>query len=171
MTTTDIGLRNELEEFLYLESELLDDRRLDEWLELWTEDCHYWMPIRSTRVHGDEEHELTKEWENSYFDDDKLVMRQRVAKVATRFSWSEEPPSRTRHLLSNIRIRPGQSADELRVVCNFIVYRSRLSADEDKWVGERHDTLRRVDGEWKIAERKVFLDEAVLKSKNLSVFL
>src|SRR5579862_779032 len=116
-------LRQEIEEFVYFESELLDDRRLDEWLELWTEDCHYWMPIRSTRVRGDEDQELTKEWENSYFDDDKLVMRQRVAKVDTRFSWSEEPPSRTRHLLSNIRIRCGSNAGELIIVCNFIVYR------------------------------------------------
>ena len=167
----DPDLRSEIEEFLFLEAELLDDRRLDEWLELWTEDCHYWMPIRSTRVRGDEQDELTKEWENSYFDDDKQVMRQRVAKVETRFSWSEEPPSRTRHLLSNIRIRGGSNPDELVVVCNFIVYRTRLSIDEDKWVGERHDTLRRVDGSWKIAARKVLLDEAVLKSKNLSVFL
>jgi 3-phenylpropionate/cinnamic acid dioxygenase small subunit len=167
----DPQLRSEIEEFLYLEAELLDDRRLDDWLDLWTEDCHYWMPIRSTRVRGDEEDELTKEWENSYFDDDKQVMRQRIAKVETRFSWSEEPPSRTRHLLSNIRIRPGGGPDELVVVCNFIVYRTRLSTDEDKWVGERQDTLRRADGSWKIAERKLFLDEAVLKSKNLSVFL
>jgi 3-phenylpropionate/cinnamic acid dioxygenase small subunit len=56
-------------------------------------------------------------------------------------------------------------------VCNFIVYRTRLSMDEDKWVGERHDTLRQINGSWRIAERRVYLDEAVLKSKNLSVFL
>ena len=164
-------LRLEIEEFLYAEAELLDNRRYDEWLDLFTEDCHYWMPIRSTRVLGDEEHEFTKEWENSYFDDDKAIMHQRVAKVETRFSWSEEPPSRTRHLLTNIRIRPGSTPDELGVVCNFIVYRTRLSSDEDKWVGERLDTLRRVNGDWQIAERKVYLDEALLKSKNLSVFL
>jgi 3-phenylpropionate/cinnamic acid dioxygenase small subunit len=167
----DAALRAEIEELLYLEAELLDDRRLDDWLDLWTEDCHYWMPIRSTRARGDEQHELTKEWENSYFDDDKLIMRQRVAKVATRFAWSEEPPSRTRHLLTNIRIRPGGSPDELDVVCNFAVYRTRLSLEEDKWIGERHDTLRRVNGSWRFASRKIFLDEAVLKSKNLSVFL
>jgi 3-phenylpropionate/cinnamic acid dioxygenase small subunit len=51
------------------------------------------------------------------------------------------------------------------------VFRTRLSMDEDKWGGERQDTLRRVGDAWKIAERKVYLDEAVLKSKNLSVFL
>jgi 3-phenylpropionate/cinnamic acid dioxygenase small subunit len=168
---SDLQLRCEIEEFLYFEAELLDDRRFEEWLDLWTEDSHYWMPIRSTRVRGDEEHELTKPWENSYFDDDLGVLRRRVAKLDTRFSWAEEPPSRTRHLLSNIRLKPAEKPDELIVVCNFITYRTRLSSDEDKWVGERKDTLRKVNGAWKIADRQVFLDEAVLKSKNLSVFL
>lgn len=165
------NLREEIEAFLYYEAELLDDRRYREWLDLWTDDAHYWMPIRSTRAQGREYDELTKPWENSYFDDDKPTLEQRVAKLETRFSWSEEPPSRTRHLITNIRIRKGSSPDELIVKCNFLVYRTRLSYDEDKWIGEREDILRRVDGAWKIAERKVFVDEAVLKSKNLSVFI
>ena len=71
----DLLLRLEIENFLYAEAELLDNRRYEEWLDLFTEDCHYWMPIRSTRVAGDEEHEFTREWENSYFDDDKLTLR------------------------------------------------------------------------------------------------
>jgi biphenyl 2,3-dioxygenase beta subunit len=164
-------LRLEIEEFLYAEAELLDNRRYDEWLDLFTEDCHYWMPIRSTRVAGDEEDEFTKEWENSYFDDDKLTLRQRVAKLNTGFAWSEEPPSRTRHVVSNVRVRDGAGPDELTAVCNFITYRTRLSTDEDVWIGERHDTLRKVNGRWMIAVRKIYLDQAVLKSKNLSAFL
>ena len=164
-------LRLEIEEFLYAEAELLDNRRYDEWLDLFTDDCHYWMPIRSTRVAADAEHEFTQEWENSYFDDDKLTLRQRVAKLSTGFAWSEEPPSRTRHVVSNVRIRDSADADELTVVCNFITYRTRLSTDEDLWIGERHDTLRKVNGQWRIAVRKIYLDQAVLKSKNLSAFL
>jgi biphenyl 2,3-dioxygenase subunit beta len=163
-------LRNEIEEFLYAEAELLDNRRYEEWLDLFTDDCHYWMPLRSTRVSGDEEHELTREWENSYFDDDKPTLRQRVAKLSTPFSWSEEPPSRTRHMVTNVRIRDAAGPDALTVVCNFIIYRTRLATDEDFWIGERQDTLRKVSGQWKIATRKIFLDEAVLKSKNLSTF-
>jgi len=161
----DLLLRLEIEEFLYAEAELLDDRRYEEWLDLFTEDCHYWMPIRSTRVAGDDEHEFTKEWENSYFDDDKLMLRRRVAKFDTGFAWSEKPPSRPRHVVSNVRLRPAASPDELIAVCNFITYRTRLATDEDVWIGERHDTLRKVNGHWMIAVRKIYLDQAVLKSK------
>lgn len=163
-------LRLEIEEFLYAEAELLDNRAYDAWLDLFTEDCHYWMPIRSTRVAGDTEHELTREWENSYFDDDKATLRQRVAKLYTAFAWSEEPPSRTRHMVTNVRIRDA-AADEVRVACNFVTYRTRLATDADLWIGERVDTLRRVGERWKIAARKIYLDETVLKSKNLSTFL
>jgi 3-phenylpropionate/cinnamic acid dioxygenase small subunit len=135
----DLLLRLEIEEFLYAEAELLDNRRYEEWLDLFTED--------------------------------KLTLRQRVAKLGTGFAWAEEPPSRTRHVVSNVRIRAGASPDELTAVCNFITYRTRLSTDEDVWIGERHDTLRKVDGRWMIAARKIYLDQAVLKSKNLSSFL
>ena len=139
-------------------------------MDLFTEDCHYWMPIRSTRVAGDEEHELTREWENSYFDDDKATLRQRVAKLATSFAWADEPPSRTRHMVTNVRIRSGAGPDEVTVVCSFITYRTRLAIDADLWIGEREDALRKVNGQWRIASRKIYLDDAVLKSRNLSIF-
>lgn len=167
----DAALAYEIEQFLYEEAALLDDRRFHEWLDLFTEDAHYWMPIRSTRRRGDEQNEFTKEWENSFFDEDKPMLAQRVAKFDTGFSWAEDPPSRTRHLVSNVRIRAGAEPTELTVHCNFIVYRSRMATDEDLWVGEREDRLRKMDGTWRIAGRKIFLDQTVLKSKNLSSFL
>src|SRR5437867_6717929 len=108
MSSPDLArllVRHEIEEFLYREADLLDHRRFHEWLDLFTEDAHYWMPIRSTRLRGDEDNELTKEWENSYFDDDKRMLAQRVAKFDTGFSWAEDPPSRTRHMVTNVRIR------------------------------------------------------------------
>jgi len=167
----NLQLQHEVEQFLYMEADFLDHRQFHEWLDLFTEDAHYWMPIRSTRARGDEENEFTKEWENSYFDDDKPMLAQRVAKFDTGFSWAEDPPSRTRHLVTNVRIRDGVGTDELTVTCNFIVYRSRMATDEDLWVGEREDRLRKVEGQWRIAGRKIFLDQTVLRSKNLSSFL
>jgi 3-phenylpropionate/cinnamic acid dioxygenase small subunit len=169
--TVDVALAHEVEQFLYEEAELLDDRRFHEWLDLFTDDAHYWMPIRSTRSRGDEQNEFTKDWENSYFDEDKPMLAQRVAKFDTGYSWAEDPPSRTRHLVSNVRVRAGAEPAELTVRCHFNVYRSRMATDEDLWVGEREDRLRRVDGTWRIAGRKIFLDQTVLKSKNLSSFL
>jgi 3-phenylpropionate/cinnamic acid dioxygenase small subunit len=166
----DPALAYEVEQFLYDEAALLDERRFHEWIELFTEDAHYWMPIRSTRARGQEDLELTAEHENSYFDEDRSMLEQRVAKLDTGWSWAEDPPSRTRHLVSNVRLRPREDPDELTVLCNFVVYRSRLAVDEDLWVGRREDVLRRIDGGWKIARRHIYLDQTVLQSKNLSSF-
>lgn len=167
---TDAVLAYEVEQFLYEEAALLDDRRFHEWLDLFADDVHYWMPIRSTRARGQEDLELTAEHENSYFDEDKSALEQRVAKLDTGWSWAEDPPSRTRHVVSNVRLRQGPAQGEVTALCNFIIYRSRLSVDEDLWVGRREDVLRKVGGEWKIARRHIFLDQSVLKSKNLSSF-
>ena len=163
-------LQYEVEQFLYEEAALLDERRFHEWLELLTDDIEYWMPIRSTRSRGDEANEFTRLGEAAFFDENKHFLAERVRKLDTGFSWAEDPPSRTRHLVSNVRLL-GQPGDtELPLSCNFIVYRTRLASDEDLWVGRREDTLRRVDGAWKIARRHIFLDQVVLKSKNLSIF-
>jgi 3-phenylpropionate/cinnamic acid dioxygenase small subunit len=167
----DVALQYEVEQFLYEEAALLDERRFDEWLDLFTEDCHYWMPIRSTRATGDEEHEFTSPHENAYFDDTKSMLAQRIQQIKTGFHWAEDPPSRTRHMVTNVRVYPAEKPDEVLVKLDFLVYRTRLATSEDMWIGAREDTLRRVDGEWKIAKRHLFLEQAVLKSKNLSSFL
>lgn len=166
----DFSLWHEIAQFLYFEASLLDERRFREWLDLFTDDVHYWMPIRSTRSRGDEQAELTHEGEHAYFDDDKKSLTLRVKKIESPFSWSENPPSRTRHLVTNIRLH-GHASEAAAVVDScFIVYRSRLSTDENLWVGTREDVLRKVESRWKIAKRKIVLDQAVLQSKNLSVF-
>ncbi len=168
----DERLRREVEEFLYHEAELLDDRRFHEWLELFTEDAHYWMPARDSRLTGPGEValELSKPGENFYFDDTKKTLGIRVQRLYTGSAWAEIPPSRTRHLISNIRIEQG-SDSEIEVRSNFLVYRTRLEHDRDIFVGTRTDILRRVDGQLRIAGRTVILDQAILDAKNISVFL
>jgi biphenyl 2,3-dioxygenase subunit beta len=85
-------------------------------------------------------------------------------------AWAEDPPSRTRHLITNIEVVADASDLELTVHCNFIVYRSRAETEQDFFVGARQDRLRRVDGAWKIADRRMMLDQNVLTAKNLSIF-
>jgi 3-phenylpropionate/cinnamic acid dioxygenase small subunit len=85
-------------------------------------------------------------------------------------AWAEDPPSRTRHLLANIEVEPGDAASEFEVYSNFIVYRSRSETEQDFYVGARRDVLRRVDGLWRIAHRKLILDQNVLSAKNVSIF-
>jgi 3-phenylpropionate/cinnamic acid dioxygenase small subunit len=168
--TADVQLQHDLEQFYYREADLLDSRRFPEWVALLTDDVEYWMPIRSTRALGDEENEFSKIGEGAFFDDNKEFMEERVRKLYTGFSWSEDPPSRSRHFVGNIRVLEQLSDTEFRVTCNFLVYRTRLAKDVDTWVGRREDILRNVDGDWRIARRHIFIDQVVLESKNLSVF-
>jgi len=69
-----------------------------------------------------------------------------------------------------VRVVEKHGAGEVTVASNMVVYRSRLDTDEDWWVGRRIDRLRKVDGRWKVARREIYLDQTVLKSKNLSTF-
>jgi 3-phenylpropionate/cinnamic acid dioxygenase small subunit len=168
----DNELRCRIEDFLYLEAELLDDRKLREWLELLTDDVRYWMPIRHNPSERPNEitDELSKPGEGYYFDDNKENLRLRVERVYSRSAWAELPPSRTRHLISNVRVKKDDGV-ELEVHSNFLVYRTRMETDKDLFVGTRQDTLRRENGGFKIARRTIVLDQAVLDAKNISVFL
>lgn len=166
----DPQLQYEIEQFFYREADTLDRREYREWLDLLTDDVEYWMPIRATRARGDEENEFAKPGEGAFFDDKRSHLEERVRKLYTGFSWAEDPPSRTRHFVSNVRIVEQPSDAELRVDCNFLVYRTRLARDEDIWAGRREDTLRRENGGWKIAKRHIFIDQVALGSKNLSIF-
>ena len=103
-------------------------------------------------------------------DEDRQTLGARVARLDTGMAWAEDPPSRTRHMISNIEVEPGDTTQEIKVDSNFIVYRSRAETEEDFYVGARRDILRRVAGAWKIAGRKIILDQNVLSAKNVSIF-
>lgn len=170
-----------VEQFLYREARLLDERRFHDWLRLFTDDVHYWMTARANRYPRSSKaiaaldadryaEEDVGADELGLFDEDIRTLTARVARLDTGMAWAEDPPSRTRHLITNIEIEPGASDSELTVHCNFIVYRGRGETEQDFYVGARQDTLRRVDGAWKIANRRMVLDQNVLTAKNLSIF-
>ena len=172
----------EVEQFLYREARLLDERRFHEWLGLLTDDVRYWMGGRSNRYPKSSkaiaildperyvEDDLAKEDELAIFDEDRSTLGARVARLDTGMAWAEDPPSRTRHVITNIEVEPGKTALEVNAYSNFVVYRSRAELEEDFYVGARRDVLRRVNGTWKIAHRKIILDQNVLSAKNVSVF-
>jgi 3-phenylpropionate/cinnamic acid dioxygenase small subunit len=168
----DNDLRRQIEDFLFLEAELLDERRLREWLDLFTDDARYWMPIRHNPLErpADVQDELSKPGEGYYFNDTKETLKIRVERVYSKQAWAEMPPSRTRRLISNVRVK-NDDGREIEVDCNFFVYRTRMEKDEDIFVGTRKDVLRRAGGGMKIARRTIILDQAVLNAKNISIFL
>ena len=179
--TKDEVLR-EVEQFLYREARLLDSRRFSEWLEMLDDDIRYWMPTRSNRypvnskaisiLDGSryEEQELSSDDELAIMDETKDSLVRRVARLDTGMAWAEDPPSRTRHIVTNIEVEPGDSPDQMRVYSNFVMYRSRGEIDQDFYIGCREDTLRRESGQLRISSRKIVLDQNVLLAKNVSNF-
>ncbi len=165
----DPAIRVEIEQFLYFEASLLDERQYADWYRLMADDVHYWMPNRRNRLMHEADKENTTERELGLYDDNKVSLSWRVEQILTRKHWAEDPPSRTRHMVMNIRIEPTPSADEYAVSSNFLVYRNRLEDEVDIWVGERQDVLRRLEPlAWQIARRTIILDQSVVLSKNLS---
>lgn len=167
----DGELRVEIEQFLYFEAALLDSRQFADWYRLFADDVHYWMPNRSNRLMQEAGQEKTTTKELGLFDENKTSLGWRVSQILTRKHWAEDPPSRARHLVTNIRIEPTEEIDEYAVHSNFLVYRNRLEDEVDIWVGERQDILRRRRARtWQIARRTIVLDQNVVLSKNLSIF-
>ena len=162
-------LIREIEEFLYAEADLLDARKFTDWLELFTQDVRYWMPMRRNVKYGEWERETTRPEEVAWFDEDRTTLGQRVQQLQTGIHWAEEPVSRVCHVVSAVQLKElrGEEAD---VTSRFLVYRNRLETETDLFVGRREDTLHRAGGSWKIARRTILLDQNVLMAKNLTVF-
>jgi 3-phenylpropionate/cinnamic acid dioxygenase small subunit len=168
-------LTQELAEFLYREAEILDERRYDDWLALLTDDIRYWMPMRRNVKFGEEEREFTRVGQDiAWFDEGKDTLTRRVRQIQTGIHWAEEPVSRISHMVSNIRVLEANPSwdepAEVTVRCRFLVYRNRVETETDILVGKREDLLRRVGADWRIARRKILLDQNVLLSKNLTFF-
>ncbi len=160
----------QVEQLYSLEAAMLDDRRFEDWVELFTDDATYFMPIRRTRSAKELDQEFTKPGEMAFFDETKRTLRARVTKLGTGRSWSEDPPSRTRHLVTNVRVTTDDGS-EMEVRSNFHVYRTRLKSEEDNWIGSRVDALRRTDEGLRIAARTIYIEQTVLLSRNLSSFI
>ena len=160
-------LQFEIEQFLYAEAAMIDGREYRAWLDLWTEDCSYWMPIRRTVTLSDLDLEFTKPGEMAYFDDDRAILEMRVKKLEAGSAWSEDPPSRSRHFVSNVRVLEA-AGDEVTVEACFHLYRSRLNSEETSWYGRREDVLRRTADGLRLARRHIFLDQTVILATNMS---
>jgi 3-phenylpropionate/cinnamic acid dioxygenase small subunit len=160
----------ELMQFYIREAWLLDERKLEEWLDLFTEDVLYFMPRRKNVRRRELHRELTPQGDLAILEEDKRYLEMRVARLDTGMAWAEDPPSRTRHLIGNLEAAPLENG-EVQAKTAFLVYRSHLETDHQLLSGCREDVLRNVEGAWKVRRRTIVLDANVLLDKNLSVFL
>ena len=165
----DRDLLTEIEQFLYREALALDERRFQDWLMFFSEDVVYEVPVRVTR-------EGNAEWELSptsrIFDDTKETLSVRIQRLETDFAWSEQPPSRTRHYVTNVVVDSTGVEGEYLVRSNCFIYRSR--GDEinpSLYSLARRDTVRRVGSGLEICRRWGAFDQAMINAHNLSIFI
>lgn len=169
-------LKSQVEEFLYDEADLLDQRLFTDWLETLSEDLVYFMPIRRNVKFGTHaEKENTREGEDiSWFEDDKWTLSKRVEQILTEKHWAEEPLSRVCHMVSNVQLLSAQPScqapEEVTLRSRFLIYQNRVETETYFFVGKRTDTLRKEEGIWKLLRREIILDQNVLQAKNLTVF-
>jgi len=154
MSTTELPSRNEVEDFLYKEAALLDEWRLEEWLELLTDDVVYQVPPTDV-PEGDARNTLF------IIADDAVRIRSRVKQLLGKFAWAENPHSRTRRMIANVRVL-GSDGDNILVTANFAVHRMRYES-VDTYIGHYDFKLVRDGKEMKIRERRAILDNEALR--------
>jgi len=167
---SDLALWHDVQQFLFREARMLDERRFKEWVDLFTDDALYWAPILTNRTGRDAKLEVQKFGESAHFEDGKTSLMNRVKRFDTGMAWAEVPPSRTRHLISNIEVERIDGSEEVQARSSFLVYRSHLESDEEIYAGARNDLLRRKNGSWAIARREIHLDQGTILGKNLAIF-
>jgi benzoate/toluate 1,2-dioxygenase subunit beta len=161
----DTLTREAVEDLLYDEAARLDDRRLDDWLELFTEDARYWLPM------GIEDAAR----EPSLIYDDRARMEERVFRLMDTAAYAQMPPSRTQHDITNVRLL-AMEQDRVRAACHLVVHEVRIGDPSQIGLGApRHVagrceyTLRReADGVWRIEEKIVRLLTRELPQYNLT---
>ncbi|MBP1169709.1 MULTISPECIES: aromatic-ring-hydroxylating dioxygenase subunit beta [unclassified Paenibacillus] len=159
--TANAKLREEVEDFLIYEAHLLDEGRMNEWLDLFTEDCMYWLPCNT------ESHDPMVE--TSLIFDDRKALEDRVWRLSSPVAYSQVPRSRTIHVIGNIRIVSADTST-LVVQSNVVISEVRLN-EQHIFSGKGEHQLKRNDNGWKIHTKKVALLNNNLPLRNLTFLI
>jgi 3-phenylpropionate/cinnamic acid dioxygenase small subunit len=169
-------IKREIEEFLYDEANMLDERRFKDWLPTLAEDLRYFMPMEFNVKFGEHaQRELTKREEQmSWFNEGKWTLTKRVEQILTGVHWAEEPLSRVCRLVTNVQLSAIETNEageiEVDVSSRFLIYQNRCEYEQYYFVGDRLDRVRLTNAGWQLASREIRLHQNVLLSKNLSIF-
>lgn len=170
MSPVSLQLHHDIQQFLFLEAALLDDWKFRAWLDVLDDDIRYTMRTTVNAQTRDRRKSIQPPttW---LFNDNKFQLERRIARLETGMAWAEEPPSRTRHLITNCQVTETDTPNLFDVRVNYILYRAQKERDEMTYVGTRFDRVRRQenDGQWRLVERNIVLDQAVILSHNLSI--
>ena len=160
---------NALLETLYDEAAALDERRFDDWGAMLASDLIYQAPIRLTRTGVNRDRDVMRTM--FHFDDDHASIMARMGRLS-KSAWAEDPPSRCRRFVTNVRIAELEAAGEYEVVSYLLIERNRGDNPEnERMTAERRDVWREVEGAYVLARREIIVDQAVLAMSNFAVFL
>jgi p-cumate 2,3-dioxygenase beta subunit len=155
--------RAEVEDFLFAEAALLDDWRLEAWFALFAPGAVYEVPTAGAPDDDDSARSLF------YIADDYVRLRERVARLGKREAHAEFPHSRTRRLVSNVRVLESEGP-LTRVTCNFICHRAK-AGKVDAYFGHILYAIDTSAAGWKIAAKRVMLDMDLLYPGKVSILL
>ena len=164
-------LHLEAHRWLVDEAYLLDAQDYDEWLSRIADDVHYLRPVRVTTALGAG---YSTSPGMAHWDENKYSLSRRVARFATEHAWTEDPPSRLRHYITNVRTFRTPDPQEIIVDSAVLLFRSRGDVGESSTVSAgREDLLRRTSSGsgWELARRTIMVDESVIRMQNLAIFL
>jgi len=168
MVTTAPMTRKDAEDFLFEEARLLDERRFEEWLDLFTKDGIYWIPIVEDSDPGKQ---------TSILYDDNALLQMRVHHLLHERNFAQLPRSQTVHQITNVQVWDGERPNEVRLRCNLVVHEIRrgnhlqLGLGIQRALAGKCDYVLRYEDKWRIALRKVVLINRHLPIVNLSFLL
>ncbi|AEX21813.1 3-phenylpropionate/cinnamic acid dioxygenase subunit beta [Vibrio sp. EJY3] len=170
MKPVSLQIHHEISQFLFHEATLLDDWKFRDWLELLDDELVYTM--RTTVNAQTRDRRKGKQPPTTWiFNDTKSQLERRIARLETGMAWAEEPPSRTRHLITNCQVEETELPGVFAARVNYILYRAQKERDETFYVGTRFDLVKQTntDNNWSLLKREIVLDQATINSHNLSV--
>ena len=147
MTIEQRATMEDVTHFIYREARLQDEHQYDDWEALWTDDGVYWVPANGDE--GDPEQVMSIIYDNR----SRIALRIRQYHTGKRFS--QTPQSRLRRLISNIEVLD-DNGHELQVACNVLIFENQTRGDV-LWAARTEYTLRRVDGQLRMARKTVRL--------------
>jgi PAH dioxygenase small subunit len=162
-------VHNEATDFLYEEAHLLETGQFEDWLLMLDEEIEYVAPVRRTRLrHEGSEFDPAMQ----HFEETIDTLKQRVRRIRTRYAFAEDPPSRTRRLVTNIRVHETAVSNEYEVASSLLVLRNQGDDPTSHLIAAlREDVLRRQPEGMKLMRRTTLLDSSVLPTHNLAIFL
>lgn len=159
---------NRILETLYDEAAALDERRFDDWVAMLCEDIIYQAPIRLTRTGPNRDRDVMRTM--FHFDENYGSLLMRIGRMQ-KSAWAEDPPSRCRRFVTNVRVGERETAGEYEVVSYLFMERSRGdNPHNEQMTAERRDVWRELDGTYKLAQREIIVDQSVLGMSNFAVF-